>query len=933
MAMEVRRTIGVGVPEQHDGPVLCIAYNPHRREISTGSQDTMIKTWNSESGEHVRTLAEHMGWVTGLAFSPELKVLFSCSIDGRVLVWSKAELLQKEKVGNDKGSSEMAGGNVKGGPLHCMAWDAKRHSLVVGANGHIWVYAAIPEAEMNASTRVVIKLQSILKDAHGAMGAENALVRGILSTVSGKLFSVGYDRQLCTWDTDSTRSLKDPAAEAKKGKKLGALPRDVPKLKLVGTPVVCHDGAISAVAFDPDNNWVVTGSFDRQVKIWAGDSKKPVAVIDEKNGIDDTVTGLAYCPATRTLWIASNSASPMIYDPRSATDITPYLRQSERTLETDRESKERIQRLFRIEQTGELVGTTSSRGVCIWRFNPSGASSILRGHTDWVEVLAHCYRRAGGGASGADDLDAEGEEDSMVLLSAGADSVLRKWEPASRMNPYIYTQMDTLAGHSRAVLSALYCEAMDMFITGGDDCTIRFWPNNEIDLNADPQAEEGGSSKRGGKEQPQQPQATMPPLVLREHSDRVTGLVCYGSTIGSISWDLSVRLWDVRTNLAEIAAGEEPKSSHVILDAHDDYILSCAYSPELHQLATASADQGVKLWDLNVDVEPVEGGVNPDGTMNISVPEGRLGKALCGVLRGHAADVSHVRWNTPHRLWVTGSEDHTVRCWTADGLQLHEIRPPGDTSVTALAIDMYGFVLVATMDKAVRVYDVETQEVVQQHYGHADAVRSILHVPQKGQYLTASWDRTIRVWTHYTPPQSWHKHRAEVERARMLEESLEEGEEGAEGSVHAAAVAAAAAPGAEPDGGAHSGEDEEGEEEGEEEGVSGEGAGAAAEEEEFIPYSVRFPLIEPKCIADRGKGGGDKFMRKEEKKGKGAGKKGEQEEQSKPATGLARELNLLEERLKSQHLNIDKVEKVEDPKRSNRNRGKVSREMRGFGRA
>ena len=185
-----------------------------------------------------------------------------------------------------------------------------------------------------------------------------------------------------------------------------------------------------------------------------------------------------------------------------------------------------------------------------------------------------------------------------------------------------------------------------------------------------------------------------------------------------------------------------------------------------------------------------------------------------------------------------------MRCWTADGLQLHEIRP-GDTSVTALAIDMYGFVLVATMDKAVRVYDVETQEVVQQHYGHADAVRSILHVPQKGQYLTASWDRTIRVWTHYTPPQSWHKHRAEVERARMLEESLEEGEEGAEGSVHAAAVAAAAAPGAEPDGGAHSGEDEEGEEEGEEEGVSGEGAGAAAEEEEFIPYSVRFRSSSP----------------------------------------------------------------------------------------
>ena len=51
------------------------------------------------------------------------------------------------------------------------------------------------------------------------------------------------------------------------------------------------------------------------------------------------------------------------------------------------------------------------------------------------------------------------------------------------------------------------------------------------------------------------------------------------------------------------------------------------------------------------------------------------------------------------------------------------------------------------MDRAVRVYDVETREVVQSHLGHSDAVRSILHVPEKEQYITASWDRTIRVWS------------------------------------------------------------------------------------------------------------------------------------------------------------------------------------------
>ena len=137
------------------------------------------KTWLSETGEHVGCT---QGLGDRLAFSPELRVLFSCSIDGRILVWSKGDLLQKEKVGSGKGGDWRSGRGVKGGPLHCLAWDARRHSLVVGANGHIWVYSAIPETEMMPGVKIDHPLQSLLKDAHAALGPENALVRGIITT-------------------------------------------------------------------------------------------------------------------------------------------------------------------------------------------------------------------------------------------------------------------------------------------------------------------------------------------------------------------------------------------------------------------------------------------------------------------------------------------------------------------------------------------------------------------------------------------------------------------------------------------------------------------------------------------------------------------------------------------------------------------------------
>ena len=81
------------------------------------------------------------------------------------------------------------------------------------------------------------------------------------------------------------------------------------------------------------------------------------------------------------------------------------------------------------------------------------------------------------------------------------------------------------------------------------------------------------------------------------------------------------------------------------------------------------------------------------------------------------------------RLWDAGTRLQT---------QQDEFASMG--GITALAVDE------ASMDCAVRVYDPLASEVVQVHRGHSDAVRCILHVPEKDQYITASWDHTIRVW-------------------------------------------------------------------------------------------------------------------------------------------------------------------------------------------
>ena len=247
--------------------------------------------------------------------------------------------------------------------------------------------------------------------------------------------------------------------------------------------------------------------------------------------------------------------------------------------------QERVQRLFRIDETGELLASTNTKALRIYRYNPFGAASILRSHRDWVEVCAYCYTPE---VSGDED-SLEKSEEQMVLLSGGADSQVQRWEPSSRMNTFLYTVTETYLGHKGAVLCALYCEELDAFVTGGDDGTVRLWPQHEMGGDIRP-PEDGEGSSEGGSEgggdgdsgrggegvrptsaaaarqalkaeraakaeaaparpgmtlQQQQREQQARQQVLHEHSDRVSGLACHGGTLASVSWDLSLMLWDL----------------------------------------------------------------------------------------------------------------------------------------------------------------------------------------------------------------------------------------------------------------------------------------------------------------------------------------------------------------------------------------------------
>jgi len=332
----------------------------------------------------------------------------------------------------------------------------------------------------------------------------------------------------------------------------------------VGQPLAGHSDWVNSVAFSPNRQRIVSGSFDNTLRLWNADTGLPIG--QPLAGHSDWVFSVAFSPDGQRIVSGSKDKTLRLWDAGSGQPIDQPL-------------------------VGHLAGVS---GVA---FSPDG-KRIVSG--SWDNTLG--LWDADTGQTLAGHLDRVSSvafsPDGQRIVSGNRDGTLRLWDAEIGL-----ALGQPLAGHSASVNSVAFNSDGKRIVSGSSDNTLRLW--------------DAGTGKPVGR-------------PLTGHSAWVSDVAFSpdGQRIVSGSEDNTLRLWDAETG----AAIGQPLAGHL------DRVNSVAFSPDGKRIVSGSGeilgnDNTLRLWPVFES----------------------WADELCKKL-GH--NMSHKEW----REWVSSDIDYIEQC-------------------------------------------------------------------------------------------------------------------------------------------------------------------------------------------------------------------------------------------------------------------------------
>jgi WD40 repeat protein len=617
----------------------------------------VVMVWDTATWQDPKTFRHHQFGVTALAYNPAADIIASAGYS-YVPAGNRLDMLGEIKLWDDDTGEVLAALNGLKGMVGELAFSHDGHLLAasvmpaaeggtpevqvwdVGERKELsrWSYIGVPAfafSDLDRTFAVLAQEPRGIRDRIRLVNlrenSERVIESGLLSASrlafghSGELLAasggsrdrLGFLGEIRLWNASSGARLEGTARGHRAPITAMAFDPAENRLLSVGedrTAIVWskygshelyrfqgHTQPIACLAFHPQGREFATGTrtYDGQaeIKVWDASTPPSGPVID----LDSGVTAVAYSPDGALLATADGGGSVHLFEAGSGKPAGPP-RKAGHLVNALAFSPDGALLaagggpLFRIGESGGLTVwkvTSAPQDKPAWEHGDVGTVLGLAFTPDGKALTAACWRAAenphpGAGKTG---VAPKLQREWLYMLGggfvthAGVKGELRSWDAASGH------ELTVMGDQGRGVTTLAYDPSGARF-------ALAWWDFDPAD-----------------------------PLMPRS-----------------------------RVVLHPAKAGATPT---VVYEA-PGLILGLAFSPDGGRLAVTSPDQAVRIWNLGYDPEPL-------------------------ILRGHDARVTAVAWHPAGDRLASAGDDHTVRVWdTASGEELLTL--VGHTnSVNALA--------------------------------------------------------------------------------------------------------------------------------------------------------------------------------------------------------------------------------------------------------